>query len=81
MITRILIGLLISGIGVMMLYKTEWILSTVGTVEWAEKNLGGGGSRLFWKLFGLVMCIIGFAVMTNLWTEFAQGSISFLFGK
>jgi hypothetical protein len=64
-----------------MAYKTEWILSTVGRVEWAERNLGGGGSRIFWKLFGVVVCIVGFAVMTNLWTEFAQGAIGFLFGR
>lgn len=81
MITRILIGLFVVGIGVLMLYKTEWVLAAVGRVEWAEKNLGAGGSRLFWKLFGVIVCLIGFVVMTNLWTEFAGGAVGFLFGR
>lgn len=81
MITRILIGLFVAAIGVLMLYKTEWVLSAVGRVEWAEKNFGAGGSRLFWKLFGVVVCLVGFVVMTNLWTEFAGGAVKFLFGR
>ena len=81
MFTRILIGLGITLLGMACSYKTEWILSTVGQVEWAERTFGPGGSRIFWKLAGVVICMIGFSVMTNLFDGFVGGVIGSLFGR
>lgn len=72
---RVIIGLLVSGVGVYMVLRTETILGFFGTVDWAERKLGGGGSRLFYKLIGLVFVFVGFMVATNLWNAFLQATL------
>ena len=72
---RILIGLFISGAGVFFVIKTEIVLGFFGTVDWAERKLGGGGSRLFYKLIGIALCFLGFMVMTNLWNAFLEWTL------
>jgi hypothetical protein len=80
MIMRILIGLLVSLGGFLMVYKTQFILDMVGYVDWAEKHLGQGGSRLFYKLLGTVIILIGFLVITNLYDMVIGGFILGVFG-
>jgi len=80
MLTRILIGILVSIGGFIIVWKTQIMLDTVGPIEWAEKNLGGGGSRLFYKLLGTLIIVIGFMVITNLFDEIVGGGIKSLFG-
>jgi hypothetical protein len=76
---RILIGAVIAAAGTFFVLKTEVILGFFGTVDWAERKLGGGGSRLFYKLIGIGLCFIGFMVMTNLWGNFLEWTLgSFL---
>lgn len=52
----------------------------MGYVEWAEKWLGGGGTRLFYKLLGTLIIIIGLMVITNLFNSVIGGVIGGLFG-
>jgi hypothetical protein len=81
MLTRIIVGLLVTGLGILCAYKTNWILSAVGQVDWAERTWGPGGSRLFWKLFGVAIIMIGFSILTNLFDGFMTGLVGGLFGR
>lgn len=79
MIMRILIGILVSLGGIIIVWKTQIMMDTVGPIEWAEKTFGGGGSRLFYKLFGIFVILIGFMVITNLFNDIVGGAISSIF--
>lgn len=75
---RILLGSGITGLGVLFVLRTDWILDFFGTVDWAERNIGG--SRIFYKLLGSFVAIIGFFVMTGLWTRMLEATATSLFG-
>jgi len=65
--TRVLWGFIISAIGILITMKAEWLYQTMGPVPFAESRLGAeGGSRLWYKLIGIVVTIIGFLMITNL---------------
>ncbi|MEK7473193.1 MAG: hypothetical protein AAB668_00475 [Patescibacteria group bacterium] len=78
-ILRIVLGAVILMVGVGFVWKTRDIYDFFGTVPFAEKYLGGGGSTLFYKLLGVLFCFIGFIVMFNLWNAFLQATIGSLF--
>lgn len=80
-IGQFFIGLAITAFGVGMAWKTEYALELLGRNWWAEKNFGGGGSRLFYKLIGIGFCVLGIVVMTDLWEEFVGGIIRAMFGR
>lgn len=64
---RIFLGILAIAIGFMIVWKTEWLLNFFGRVNWAEKHLGyEGGTRLFYKLIGILVIFIGIFAATNL---------------
>lgn len=75
MFLRILIGMLLVGLGAVMVIKTNGFYDFFGSMNWADKYLGGGGSRLMYKLIGLMLCFIGFMVATNLWNSFLQATL------
>ncbi|MFH1712049.1 MAG: hypothetical protein ABH846_02315 [Patescibacteria group bacterium] len=79
-IMRIVIGLLIICLGVLMVYKTNWFLSMIGRVAFAEKFFGGGGTRTFYKLMGIGICFLGLIVATNLFDQIVGGFIMRIFG-
>lgn len=79
MITRILLGLLVTAVGWFMVWKTDWFISMLGFVAWAEEHLGGGGTRLFYKLLGTLIILLGFIVVTNLWDVIIGGFIRSIF--
>ena len=68
MIFRILIGLLLAAAGLFMVLRTPSIEDFFGPVDWAERHLGG--TSMFYKLLGVLVCFIGFMVITNLWDAF-----------
>lgn len=79
LILRVLLGAGIIAVGVAFVMKTRDIYDFFGTVPFAEKYLGGGGTTLFYKLLGVVFCLLGFIVMFNLWNAFLQATLgSFL---
>lgn len=80
-ITRILIGTAVSALGLLMVFKTQWVLALVGRIYFAEKFFGGGGSRLFFKLLGIVIILIGFLTITNLFDEVVGGFVTRLFSR
>lgn len=80
-ISQFFIGLAITAFGVGMAWKTEYALELLGRNAWAEKTFGGGGSRLFYKLIAIGICILGIIVMTDLWEQLVGGLIQSLFGR
>lgn len=80
MIARILIGFAVAALGFLMAWKTDFFIMALGDIPWAERHLGGGGTRLFYKLLGTAAIIIGFMVVTNLFNDFMAGLVGWLFG-
>ncbi len=63
----IIVGLVIIIIGVLMVLKTEALLNMFGRIEVFDRYLGTeGGSRLGYKIIGMIVIFIGILVMTNL---------------
>ncbi|MBI4426072.1 MAG: hypothetical protein HY567_00690 [Candidatus Kerfeldbacteria bacterium] len=63
---KYLIGLLVIGLGFLLAWKTEWLVNNFGRIEWAEQHLGTeGGTRIFYKLLGVVLIIFSFLVMSG----------------
>ncbi|MEI7512135.1 MAG: hypothetical protein WCK01_01605 [Candidatus Uhrbacteria bacterium] len=81
LILRILLGAAIVAGGVAFVIKTSDIEGFLGPVPFAEKYMGGGGTRLFYKLLGIVFCLLGFLVMTNMWTAFLQATLGSMLPK
>ncbi len=67
MLGRIVLGLIITAVGAIVTIKAEWIYQNFGSIPSADKYLGlEGGSRLAYKLIGVLISVIGFLIMTNL---------------
>ena len=63
----ILVGLVILIIGAFIVIKSEAMLNAFGRIEFFERQLGSeGGSRLGYKLVGLLVIFIGMLIMTNM---------------
>lgn len=77
---RYFVGIFCVLIGTLLILKTEWFLENFGTIAWAEENLGtSGGSRLAYKLFGLLGIFIGFLLVTNMFQGFLMGTVGKIF--
>jgi hypothetical protein len=77
LVSQIIIGILILGVGVFFVLKTEVILDFFGSVDWAERHLGG--TRLFYKLLGIVFILLGLIVATNMWNSLLNATIGSIF--
>lgn len=74
-------GLVLAAIGTWIVWKTETLLRMFGRVTWAEQNMQlQGGSRMYYKLVGLVLIFIGFLMITGLARGFAMATVGKLFG-
>ena len=63
---QIVAGIAIILIGLSLVIKTEWFMQNFGRVAWFENNLGtDGGSRLGYKLLGVILLFIGIIMMTG----------------
>lgn len=66
-VLRVLGGLALVFIGCIFVIKTEWFLQNFGKVAWAEEHLGlEGGTRLFYKLIGVLIAMVGIMLATGL---------------
>lgn len=55
MYMKYFLGFLVIALGIFMVIKTEWMLQNFGRIDWAEEKFAfSGGSRLMYKLIGLV---------------------------
>ncbi len=69
----IILGAAIIAAGAFLIVKTEWFINNFGRIAWFEEKLGSeGGSRLGYKLVGIVILIIGIIVMTGSGGEFGS---------
>jgi len=70
-------GLVILAVGVFFNLRTEWMLSNFGRIQWFEEKMGvEGGSRLGYKLIGLVVIFIGILLITGLFDSFMINLLS-----
>lgn len=77
MVARIIVFIIGTAVGVMMNLKTESFLRFTGKIAWAEKHLGvEGGTRLFYKLLGLLIILISWIYAFN----WMNGLLEFLLG-
>lgn len=64
---NIIFGLIITAVGALIVVKSEWLLNNFGRISWFEEHLGtSGGSRLGYKLFGMLAIFIGILMATGL---------------
>ena len=66
----ILYGLVVTALGFLIVYKSEWFLNNFGRISFFENHLGGGGTRLGYKLIGIGVMIIGMMIMTGMISGF-----------
>ncbi|MDP2684703.1 MAG: hypothetical protein Q8P20_06720 [bacterium] len=63
---KYVLGIILIGLGFLIVWKSDWIMNNFGRIPWAEEHLGmDGGTRLLWKLIGLLVIIGSFLYMTG----------------
>lgn len=72
--THIIIGLVVVVVGFLLVWKTEAFYNFVGSISWAERHFAGG-TRSFLKLLGVLVVMVGFLIMFNLY----YGILDFIF--
>lgn len=78
--SRIVWGLIGIAVGCSFVIKTEWYLNFAGRVAWAEQHLGfEGGTRLFYKLLGIVIIFVAFTYLTGLDDQIFGGLVRAVF--
>lgn len=77
MLGRILIGLFMSAVGFLMVWKTRTFEDMLGPVAWAEEHLGT--TNFFYKLLGTAIIIMGIIVTLNLFDVLIGSFIRSLF--
>jgi hypothetical protein len=75
------LGILIIAFGTLLVIKTEWFVQNFGTNAWAEEHMGtSGGSRLMYKLIGLILILASLMMMTGLLQIMIMGIFGSMFG-
>ena len=73
----VIYGLLLIGTGFLITLKSEWLLYNFGRIAWFEKQFGAeGGSRLGYKLMGLLVIFFGLLEMTGSLSSFMSFVLS-----
>ncbi len=62
---RVPLGIAIMIAGYFIVAKSEVVFGWFGTNDFAEKYLGFGGTRLFYKLIGILVVFVGIFVATD----------------
>jgi len=71
------VGIILIGLGFLVAWKADWIMNNFGRIAWAEEHLGSeGGTRLMWKIIGVLVIIGTFMYLTDMW----GGIMRFIFG-
>jgi hypothetical protein len=79
---RIILGLIITAIGFLFVWKTPWLVNNFGRIPWFEAKLSSfGGSWTAYKLFGIIMIIVGLLIATNLYQQAATAILSPIFKR
>ncbi len=59
------IGILVIALGVFMVVRTQWFIENFGYSDWAESKFGGGGTRLMYKVLGILFIVGSILAMTG----------------
>lgn len=77
---RYFIGILMVGAGVLLVLKTGWFIQNFGVNAWAEEKFGSsGGTRLVYKVVGILFIFFGFLAITNMLSGFLMGTVGRVF--
>lgn len=75
------IGILVILLGVAMIVWTEWFVQNFGSSAWAEDKFGSsGGTRMMYKVLGIIFIFGSVMVMTGMMGEIAISIFGRLFG-
>lgn len=78
MLVRILIGLVITGVGFLIVKKPEIAWDFIGDSEFAQRFFRGGNLG-FYRLLGVAICIAGLLVITNLYGQIFEWLLDFIY--
>lgn len=74
---NLIIGSIIIFIGYLLVAKSEWMLNNFGRIAFFEDKLGTeGGSRLGYKIIGLICIFLGFLIFTGMISGFMTWLLS-----
>lgn len=74
---QFILGIIIMAIGMIIVIKSEWMLNNFGRIAFFEAKLGSeGGSRLGYKLVGIIFFFVGLLIMTNMIGGFLTWALS-----
>ena len=74
---HIIFGIILIIIGIAITIKSEVLLNSFGRIAFFERFLGSeGGSRLGYKLLGVLISFIGMLIMTNMIEGFLKWILS-----
>lgn len=77
-----ILGALVIATGTFLVIKTEWFMTNFGRITWFEDKLGSeGGSRLGYKLLGIIAIFIGIVLLSGNGTNFFTWMLSPLVSK
>ena len=78
---NIILGLILVVVGALLTIKSETFYRITGSIAWAERYLGTeGGTRLFFKILGVLVILLGFTVMVGLWNTLLSATLGKMFG-
>lgn len=73
---RYFIGLVLIAVGIFLVIKTEWFIQNFGASAWAEEKFGtSGGTRIMYKVIGILFIFFGFLAVTNMIEGFLIGTV------
>lgn len=79
---QFLVGIFISGVGFIVVWKADWMLRNFGSIPFAEKYLSTeGGTRVFYKLVGMLIMVGGMMHATNLLAPTMTALVERFFGR
>ncbi len=74
---KFIIGVMITVVGVIIVMKSDSFLGFFGRISFFEKHLGTeGGSRLGYKIIGLIFIFLGILTMTGMIDGFMSWAVS-----
>ncbi len=78
----IVIGIILFILGIIITLKAEWMYDNFGALETIEHYFRtSGGTRVFWKLFGILISFIGIMIATHLIEAVLLAVLRPLFGR
>jgi len=81
LLNRIILGTVLIVVGYILVWQANWFLTNFGAIPSAEKFMRTeGGSRLFYKLIGIIFILVGSMHMTGLLEPFMVWVVTRLFG-